>query len=100
PGVHSIAIELYFVQPFGAVRCVLNELGQLRFDPRWRRVRRQAVPRECGPCPRPGLARVGDYWNNPLREIGGVCWYMRFDRVWYILRLRRRVASSKTQEEK
>src|SRR5271156_2762682 len=32
-GVHPIPIELDFVQPVGAVRCFLNELNQLRFDP-------------------------------------------------------------------
>src|SRR5262249_33590028 len=36
--VHPISIELDFVQPVGAVGCVLNELGKLRFDQgRWRR---------------------------------------------------------------
>jgi len=28
PGVHPISMELYFVQPVGAVRCRLNELGE------------------------------------------------------------------------
>ena len=35
--MHSIAIELEFVKRVRAVWCLLNELGQLRFDPgRWR----------------------------------------------------------------
>jgi hypothetical protein len=36
-GVHSVSIEFDLVQPVGAVRCFLHELGELRFDPgRWR----------------------------------------------------------------
>jgi len=44
-------------------------------------------------------ARIGDHWNNPIWVVAGVC-RSRLDRVRAILRLRRRVASSKAQEEK
>ena len=33
-GVHAVSVELDFVHSVGAVRCLLNELGELRFDPR------------------------------------------------------------------
>ena len=37
PSVHSVAVELQFVKPVGAVWCALNEFGKLRLDPgRWR----------------------------------------------------------------
>src|ERR1700731_2513457 len=35
--MHPISIEFDFLQPVGAVRCLLSERGELRFDPgRWR----------------------------------------------------------------
>ena len=37
--MHPVPIELEFVEPVGAVRCLLNQLGKLRFDPGGRRSR-------------------------------------------------------------
>ena len=37
--MHPISIEFDFVQPVGAVRCLVNERGELRFDPSWWRSR-------------------------------------------------------------
>jgi hypothetical protein len=32
-GMHPVSVELQFVQPVGAVRCLLNQFRKLRFDP-------------------------------------------------------------------
>jgi hypothetical protein len=38
PGVHPVSVEFDFVQPVRAIRCLFDELRELRFDPgRWRR---------------------------------------------------------------
>jgi hypothetical protein len=47
PSVHPIAIQLEFVKPVGTVRCLLNELGELRFDPgRWRSLSNPSAGRD------------------------------------------------------
>ena len=33
PGVHAVSVELYLVQPIGAVRCLLDERGELGLYP-------------------------------------------------------------------
>jgi hypothetical protein len=58
-------IEFDFVQPVGAVRCLLNELGKLRLDPGWRRGRSN---------PSESRNRVCRVRASGFRRSSTVCW--------------------------
>jgi len=44
PGMHPVAVEFEFVQPFRSVRRLVDKLGELRFDPGRQRHRFGAAP--------------------------------------------------------